>query len=419
LKIEVLTTGDELLEGICPDLNSAHLAREIFQAGLRVSRFHTVGDTLSTLCDLINEIARRADVCLITGGLGPTTDDLTLDALSQVAEVQLIEDPEVWAEIQRHFPNVLKASTSNRRQARVPEGGEALLSEVGTAPGMKIQIHGCTFFAYPGVPRELQWHCAHSFMPWLRERLGDLQSFQRTLRFCLISESLLNERIQALDLPEGLIVGYQSLGVEHRLKLKSPHLHDIEHVTSLIRSTFPVAYLNDEDRPLSAMLLKICQRHGLTLGFAESCTGGAVSSSLVAHPGASSVLMGGIVSYANEVKRTQLGVRDQTLLEQGAVSEACAREMALGARRALNVDWAVSITGVAGPDGGSEAKPVGTVYFGWAGPDYLDAQHYRFNGSRGRVQHSATAYALLGLLRRVERSILNTPSSALPMEEIS
>ena len=419
MEIEVLTTGDELLEGTCLDLNSGHLAHEVFQTGLKVSRFHTVGDTLSTLCDLIGEISARADVCLITGGLGPTTDDLTLDALSQVAKVQLTEDPEVWAYIQDRFPTVLKAPTSNRRQARVPEGGEALLSEVGTAPGIKIQIQGCTFFAYPGVPRELRWHCAHSFMPWLRERLGDRRSFQRTLRFCLIAESLLNERIQALDLPEDLSVGYQSLGVEHRVKLKSDNLHDIERATSLMRAAFPAAYLNDEDRPLSAMLLKICQRHDLTLGCAESCTGGAVSSSIVAHPGASSVLMGGIISYANEVKRDQLGVREQTLIEEGAVSEACAKEMALGARRALNVDWTVSVTGIAGPDGGSEFKPVGTVYFAWAGPDYLDVKRHRFNGNRERVQRGATAYALLGLLRRVERSILTPSSHALPTEELS
>ena len=404
LNIEILTTGDELLEGLITDTNSAHIAREVTPFGVTVRRVTTVGDTLEELRDALLEISARADVCVITGGLGPTSDDLTLDALALAAGVPLEVDEGLWGEIQAFYRGRGRVPPSNRSQARVPRGGTPLRSEVGTAPGMRITLNGCEFFAYPGVPSELYWHCEQTLLPYLAARLS-VTLHRQTLRLCLLGESRLYDLIKPLELPGDVRVGYQALGVEVRLKLSSPSRASLDRAVHLISTTVeadaPGHLVSLNDRSLAEALTALLTAQGLTLATAESCTGGAVSAAIAAVPGASAALLGGVVAYSNEVKRQQLGVSEETLTAHGAVSEACALEMARGARAALGSHWAIAITGIAGPGGGTPEKPVGTVCFAWAGPSGASAERRYIKGDRQRVQSVSTHEALFGLWRRL------------------
>lgn len=402
---EVLTTGDELLSGEWRDRNShavAELLREHSNVSMR--RFTTIGDNLDQLIATIHEISERADLCVMTGGLGPTEDDLTLEALAAAAHAELTLDEALWDEIKTRFPKLERAAEQNRRQARVIAGSEVLRNEVGTAPGVQIKINRCVFFAFPGVPHELARNLTDHLEPWLAPLQTDIpHEHQRVVRVALIGESTVAKRIAALELPPSVKIGYQALHTEHRVKLSAHDESELNRVIEQLKHALGEHYLNALDLSLAEWTLELARSLGVTVGFAESCTGGLLSAALTQIAGSSSVFMGSVISYSNEVKRRSLGVREDTLIAEGAVSEACASEMALGAREALEIDWAVSVTGIAGPGGGSPHKPVGTVCFGWAGPNGVEVERVHFNGDRRRVQATSVAYALLGLTRRLER----------------
>jgi len=405
VQIEILTTGDELLEGAISDTNASYLAHELHMLGLSVQRITTVGDQLEELSETISQISARASLCIITGGLGPTSDDLTLDALALSAGVSLEVDDALWSEIQLRYAKRGRIPPTNRRQARVPEGGAPLRSEVGTAPGMRLQVGSCVFYAYPGVPSELRWHVSQSLIPALRSRQSREVS-QLVWRVGSLGESALQERLNALQdqlrLAPDLRVGYQALGSEVRLKLSSSDAVALHQVIPALREALGGHLVSEEDEPLERVLLHELKRQGLTLGCAESCTGGAISAKMTKTPGSSIAFLGGVVAYSNDVKRALLGVTEETLTSFGAVSAECAGEMATGAREALGVDWAISVTGVAGPGGGSDIKPVGTVYFGWAGPEGCRVSHMLWAGGRAQVQSRSVYYALHELLKMIQ-----------------
>ena len=410
LRIETLTTGDELITGAWIDRHSHMIGQVALDHGVSVRRFNSVGDQLDELVSTISEISARADLCVITGGLGPTEDDLTLDALSAVVGAPLEVSEELWTEILTRFPTLQYAAESNRRQARVISGGEVLTNERGTAPGIRLQIGACTFFCVPGVPQEAQWMVSTYLSPWLNEHLGAVERHHQVIRVALVGESVIAERVKNLELPSGLRVGYQALGAEHRIKLSAADPDVLALGVSQVVQAAGDRYLNDRDLSLAEQVVEVAQSRALTFGFAESCTGGQLSAAVTRVAGVSSVFWGGVISYSNEVKRGILGVKEETLISFGAVSEACAAEMAMGSRNALGVDWAVSVTGIAGPGGGSPEKPVGTVCFGWAHAGGVVTERKRFSGDRHRVQRTAVAYALFHLLRHI---------STLPSSDMS
>jgi nicotinamide-nucleotide amidase len=401
LHIETLTTGDELISGEWIDQHSRTIGQTTLEHGVHVRRFNSVGDELDDLIAVISEISSRADLCVITGGLGPTEDDLTLDALASVAQSSLHVSEPLWADILSRFPKLSHATESNRRQARIIEGSEILTNDRGTAPGVRVRIGKCTFIAIPGVPQEAQWMISTYLCSWLKERLDGIERYHQVVRVALIGESVIAERVRALNLPESIRVGYQALGTEHRIKISSPHPDLLSSAVHQVRRVSGDNYLNDRDRSLAEQVVETAQAQGITFGFAESCTGGQLSAAVTRISGVSSVFLGGIISYSNEVKQALLGVRKETLIDSGAVSEACAAEMARGARRSLGVDWAVSVTGIAGPEGGSAEKPVGTVCFGWANAHKVTVERKQFSGDRHRIQRTAVAYALFMLLRHL------------------
>jgi nicotinamide-nucleotide amidase len=404
-RIEVLITGDELLEGHWSDEHAQTIAKAVRSLGGSISRFNIVGDHLEELKQTLSEIVQRAHVCLITGGLGPTLDDLTIDVLAEVADVKAPIVEETWSEICSRFPQLVKAERSNRRQARLPQGASHLSNPLGTAPAVRLQIEGCEVFALPGVPKEFRWCLSHHFIPWLKQYWGQKKTpylLQKTLRVALVGESVIAERIEALNLPKTVRVGYQTLGSEHRIKVSATEEILLEETCLKIKHTADHNYLNDQDLSLSEQVIQVAGELGVTLGFAESCTGGLLSAALTKTPGASSVFWGSVISYANEIKQRNLSVPEAVLSEYGSVSEVCAKHMAENIRVLLNVDWAVSVTGIAGPGGATPTKSVGTVCFAWASQYGVDTDICYFRGDREEVQNKAVTYSLFHLLRRLQ-----------------
>jgi nicotinamide-nucleotide amidase len=404
MHIEILTIGDELLDGLTVDGNAARLGRMLDPVGLRLARRMSVRDRIPDIVAAMNEIAARAEVCIVSGGLGPTSDDLTVDALAVAADVPLFEDPEVWARIVARFDG--RAPTANnRRQARVPEGGRALQSEIGTAPGIELALGGCTFFLLPGVPREFQWHLEAHVLPLLRERIGErLPPRSRILRFVGIGESAIGARIERLGLSSELAVAYRVRDLDIEVRVRGADPEAVSDAAARIAAAGEETFVGEGDVSLVELVLDACRRHGLTLATAESCTGGLVSSLLTAVPGASDVFRGGVVAYANSVKTQVLGVPPLVLESHGAVSEACAAAMAAGARRVLGADVAVAVTGIAGPAGGTPEKPVGTVCLAWAGGGLDRVTTVLLRGDRDRIRLLSASRALDGIRRGLGRS---------------
>lgn len=402
MRIELLTIGDELTSGLTVDTNAAEIARRLADLGLRVDRVTTLRDDLDALVAEVRAIAARADVCVASGGLGPTPDDLTADALAAAAGVELHEDEAVWAHIRAVFAPS-EPPAVNRRQCRVPAGGRALPTEVGTAPGLELAIGGCTFFALPGVPHEMRWHLDRHVLPALAARLpgGTASWHTRTLAFAGIGESSLAQRIAGVELPAGVRIAWRTRPLVNEVRLSGPDPAALEVAAGRIAAVAASSFLGHGVPGLAEAVLAACRARGLRLGAAESCTGGLLGATVTEVPGASDVFTGAIVSYADAVKAGVLGVPPGVLAEHGAVSEPCARAMAAGARRALGCDVAVAITGIAGPGGGTPDKPVGTVCFGYVGPGFEHTETLRLRGDRARVRLRSVARALDGVRRRL------------------
>ncbi len=396
MRIELFTIGDELLDGVVTDTHTTTIARALDGVGLSIDRVTTLRDDLDVLTAALRDVAARADVCLLA-------DDLTVDALAAAAEVPLEEDPAVWAQIQRIFGDRPIAS-SNRRQARIPVGGRALSSEVGTAPGVELRVGRCLFLALPGVPREMVWHLERHVLPIVDGLRGAAPTLHhRTLKFVGIGESDLASLVEATALPASVEVGYRTALPENHLRLRGPDPAALQAAVDLVLGVAGDRFVGEGRGLVEALLAELGSR-GLTLVTAESCTGGLLGATVTEVAGASAVFVGSVVSYANAVKQSVLNVSEAVLRDEGAVSEACARAMAVGARATLGCDLAVSITGVAGPGGGTEAKPVGTVCFGWQGPDLALEHTRRYRGDRDRVRRLAVGHALDVVRRHVTRT---------------
>lgn len=411
----IVVTGSELLRAEISDENGPFLARELARLGLLCRRITIVGDDPALLEAALKD-GLEADLCLISGGLGPTHDDRTIELLAKATGKKLIVDPELERAIdlvgRRYARNVGSAyhgyEEGVRKQASIPEGAY-VLGLAGTAPGVAIEHEGRVAVALPGPPYELQrlWPAALESKPLL-ELLRRVPPFGlRTLRFYGLAESTLAAALEnAGGDGDGVTVTICARDRELMAELvvdPGAEARADELETALAAAGPDTLFARDE-RPIEAIALDHARERGLKLATAESCTGGLVGARLTKVPGASDVFLGAVVAYANEVKESALGVSTETLERSGAVSAECALEMAQGARRALSADVAVSITGIAGPDGGSEEKPVGLVFFCVASEKETLAQEIRFSGDRDQIRRYATV-AALHLLRRLLEEI--------------
>jgi nicotinamide-nucleotide amidase len=411
MKAAILAVGSELLGTDRLDTNSLLLTALLERHGAELRRKGVAGDSEEEIAAELRALLPRVDLILITGGLGPTADDVTREAVAAALGRELRLDGEVLAALERRFQSFgWRMPEVNRRQAWVVEGAEVLANDRGTAPGLRVESGGCTLFLFPGVPNELEGLMASALEPWLAARSGGIARETAVLKIAGLPESVVEERIapayeefgrEAITILANageirLQATAAGPGPERRARLQAM-------TSRLAALAGDAVYTTREEDTLESVVGALLRAAGTTLTAAESCTGGLFSQRITAVPGSSDYFLGAAVTYSNALKTRLVGVPEAMLAEHGAVSEPVARAMAAGVRRSLGSDWGVGITGVAGPGGGSEAKPVGTVHFAVAGPDdgEVEHRHVRLPGDRDRVRRFATQMVLEMLRRRL------------------
>jgi nicotinamide-nucleotide amidase len=411
--LELITIGDELLLGYTVDTNAAHLARELAAIGVSIVRRATVGDEANDIASAVRQALDRTGAVITTGGLGPTSDDRTRPAIAELFGRELIPDEEQWQALRALWQERGRGEIplTNRTQIMIPRGATVLKNRHGTAPGIWLEDDRGRWCAMlPGVPREMRGMLADELLPRVAARLEGQRRVvvrSRTLRTTGIAESKLAETLGALAGGiDGLSLAYLpgQEGVDLRLTAREMPAEAADSaladgITALRASVSRYAYAEDRT-DLASVVLDACNARGLTLGVGESCTGGLLGARLTAIPGSSSVVIGGVIAYSNGVKEDLLGVGADTLERHGAVSEQVAVEMAAGVRRRLGVDIGVSITGIAGPGGGTPEKPVGLVWIAVDLRGEIRTHGSRFIGDRAEIRFRATQ-AALDLVRRM------------------
>ena len=416
MTVEVLCVGTELLLGQILNSNARWLAERLAALGLPHYRQEVVGDNRERLIAALRAAAGRCRVLITTGGLGPTPDDLTTEAIAAAFDTPLEERPEVWEEIQARLAGRGRPlAPSNRRQALLPRGASLLPNPTGTAPGIIWSPRpGFTVITFPGVPSEMRAMWVASAEPWLRQA-GLVQGVfaSRCLQFWGLAESSLAERVDdLLTSPNPTLAPYAGAGgVMLRLTAHAETTAAAEALLAPLEAELRLRTGLDcygvDDESLASVLLQLLRERGETLAVAESCTGGGLGAALAAVPGASDGFLGGVIAYANALKEQLLGVPAELLLSQGAVSDPVAVAMAEGVRRRTGSTWALALTGVAGPSGGSEEKPVGLVHIGLAGPDGAHSSPVRFGAARGRT--AIQSLSVGEALDRLRRHLLLLP----------
>ncbi|MBT8340366.1 MAG: competence/damage-inducible protein A [Desulfatitalea sp.] len=410
MRAEILATGDEIRTGALVDSNSAYIADRLEGIGVEVTRHHAVGDHLETLAAVFREMAGRCEVAVVTGGLGPTQDDLSSAAAAAAAGVQLVEDARALAQIEAFFAKRGRPMTaSNRKQALFPQGAHCLYNALGTAPGFQMALNGCTLFFLPGVPNEMRAMLGEQVLPQLEQ----LQGSQRRHRLVRVistfgqTESAVGETLAGLtDRFPQVTLGLRAKFPEIQVKL---YLNTADRPAGEAMLAQAVAYgverlqpyvFSLNERTMAAKVGAMLLQRGETLALAESCTGGLAANWITNTPGSSDYFLLSAVTYANAGKVKLLGVSEQTLAEKGAVDEETARQMAEGVRRVAGADYGLATTGIAGPDGGTPDKPVGTICIGLATAKETLSRRHTLSFGRRLMNKRLFATLALDLLRK-------------------
>jgi len=395
--VEILSIGTELLLGNIINTNAQWISEELSQLGLNHFRQSTVGDNCDRIIKVIQEISKISNLLITTGGLGPTPDDLTTEAMAKSFNVTLFERPHLWDEIKQKLPNskLQDDSSSLRKQCLFPKNAQIINNPRGTAPGMIWEpIKGFTILTFPGVPSEMKTMWEETACDFIKTKFSDNYSFfSNTLKFAGIGESSVAEKINdLLNLKNPTVAPYANLGeVKLRITARAKnHLEAkniIKPVKEKLKKDFSKFIFGEDNDTLPSVLIKELTERNQTIVFAESCTGGLLSSSLTSISGSSQVFKGSIVSYSNELKNSLLNISKEKLTKYGAVSEEICETMAINVKEKLGADWAIAISGIAGPNGGSKEKPVGLVYISISGPNnQLTNIKKLFNSTRNRIE---------------------------------
>ena len=407
MKSTIITIGDEILIGQILDTNSRYISQALNRIGVVVAERTSIGDNAAQIIETLDRALAATDIVIITGGLGPTKDDITKHTLAKYFDSELVYNECVGEAVEKLLAARGIAFTDlNRGQAMVPRCCTVLHNYHGTAPGMWFERDGKVVISLPGVPFEMVHLIDDSVIPMLRNRFDLKAIVHKTMITSGIAESILAERIAEWEenLPQVLHLAYLPAPNIVRLRLSAYEV-DGESVERLIdekfeqlRQIIPEAVIGFEDATVEQLVHNILIERGKTLAVAESCTGGAIASKFTAMAGASTYFMAGVVSYSNESKRDILGVNMDDIIHYGAVSESVAVQMAEGVRKAAQSHYAISTTGIAGPTGGSAEKPVGTVWIGIATPTRSFAVLKNCGTDRSQIIQRATAYAIRLLL---------------------
>lgn len=405
---EIISIGDELLIGQVINSNAAWMGEQLFLSGYALRRVVTIGDSETDLHEALNEAIGRAQFIFLTGGLGPTSDDITKPALCNYFHVPLVWNQEAYFQVEALFSRRgMIVTERNRQQAMLPANCTAIPNPNGTAPGMWFEHQGSIIVAMPGVPFEMKPMFADEVLPRIRLRFASNNYFFRTVMTTGAGESAIAERLKAFEdtLPEGFKLAYLPQPGIVRLRLGASGADGAQlqnllrlKVSELVSLLPDIVYGYDNEMP-EEVVSRLFIEQKLTLGLAESCTGGYLAHLFTTLPGSSAFFKGSIVAYANEAKTSVLGVDPRLISAFGAVSPEVAQAMAQGARKALQTDYAIGITGIAGPGGGTPEKPVGTVWIAMAGPELAETEHFLFGDRRDRnIRRSALA--ALNMLRK-------------------
>ncbi|MFV0527391.1 MAG: competence/damage-inducible protein A [Lachnospiraceae bacterium] len=409
--VELISVGTEILLGNIVNTNAAYLSKKCADLGLSLYYQTVVGDNDARLTNVTKTALERSDVLIYTGGLGPTKDDLTKEVVAQVFNLPLVEDAAWRVKLEEFLEIFVKnhpgrvATSNNWKQALIIEGAKVLPNSNGTAPGLLLEKDGKTVILLPGPPNELKPMFKEQVFPYLRSLQPEI-IYSQMIKICGIGESQVESEISDLIEAQSnpTIAPYAKTGEVHlRVTAKAQSEAEAKELnkpmlTELKKRFGRNIFTSDEDETLSDVIITLMKNLKMTLSLAESCTGGWLASKMVSHAGASEVFKEGFVTYSNKAKRRTIAVHKETLKKYGAVSAQTAIEMARGGNRQAHTDVCVSITGIAGPGGGSPAKPVGTVFIACAIHDKVKVSEFHFTGEREKIREQA-AVAALTLLR--------------------
>lgn len=401
----ILSTGDEITTGKVVDSNSNYLADKLVEAGVDVAAVITVGDVPDRIVWAWQQAIEKADVIISTGGIGPTADDLTTELVAKLAGVDLFFSEDVAENIRRLFASLNRPMPENNlKQARFPKGAEIIANHLGTAPGYRLDLdtpHGRKhLIILPGVPREMKPMMEQTVLPWLREMRGGGEVFlTRAFQTFGISESGLDEAVTGTVAEhEGRLAfraSFPQISLKVTVRGKPNEVESrLEELSNRIRSRVGSYVYGEGDVTMEEVVGKLLKQHGKTVAFAEACSGGLVSHRLTNVPGSSVYFHGAVLAYADAAKVNLLGVKPETLQLHGSVSEETAREMAAGVRERLGANIGVAVTGIAGPDGGTPEKPVGTAFLALAADGTLVSRKYQLWGNREWIKTLVAQLAL-------------------------
>jgi nicotinamide-nucleotide amidase len=405
---EIITIGDEILYGQITDTNSQWMSAELDKIGVRTFRKTSIGDSKEAILNALQAAEAVADIILMTGGLGPTKDDITKHTLAEYFGTELVFNQSVLDNITRLFSaRGREVTPTNRQQAYIPANCKVLPNLIGTAPAMWFERNGKVFVSLPGVPYEMKKLMKETVLPMLQTQFETPHIIHRMIKTINIPESTLSDLIEEweLSLPPHLKLAYLPRMGQVRLRLtgtgtdKEALLADIDRETAKVVALIGKHFYGYDDDEIETIVAKLLLEQGKTIATAESCTGGYIAHQFTQHAGASRYFVGGIVAYSNELKISQLGVLPETLAAYGAVSEATVRQMAENVRVRYGASIGIATTGIAGPDGGTPEKPVGTVWIGYADGTQVIAQKLALAQERS-LNISLTCNAILDLVRK-------------------
>ncbi len=403
--IEVIATGNELLDGTISDTNTQRLALKLRPLGLKIRRSSVVTDDPAEISRALALAVSRSDVVIVSGGLGPTTDDLTLDVAAKTFGSKMISSVQARRNVLNRVKKLKrKFNAGHEKQSMIPQGADVLANDEGTAPAISWKLGDRRMFFLPGVPREFDHVLDRHLMPFFSRMRAPVANFLFVLKIFGVPESELNEWARRQKLPKGVSVGFRTRLPENHLKFEVTARNEaaarrlIAPLVAKVRKQFGSLFFSMGEESFEEVILAQLLKQKKQIAIAESCTGGLVSSMLTSVSGASAILNRSFVVYSNQSKMDLLGVKEETLNKHGAVSEQTAREMALGAMKRSGVDKAVSITGIAGPLGGTKQKPVGTVWLAVATRKGIRSQLLQLGLANRDLIQKFSAYQALRLL---------------------
>jgi nicotinamide-nucleotide amidase len=408
MQATIITIGDEILIGQVVDTNSAYMAGELNKIGVKVHQILSISDNTEDIISALDSVKMNSEIVLITGGLGPTKDDITKQALAQFFKCGMMTHQPTLEKVKKRMAQLgVKLSEINRAQADVPEKCLVLNNNSGSAPGMLFSEENTVFISMPGVPFEMKDIMRSEVIPYLKSNFELPFRFHKTFLTVGVAESILSERLNdfELNLPSNFSFAYLPSPAQVRLRLSAfgTNAEEIEtrfsEYASQLETLLDVDLFGYNEDTLEAVVGKTLLENSLTIATAESCTGGNLAKIISSVPGASAYFKGSIVAYSNDIKMDLLSVSEENLCKYGAVSEQTAIEMAQNIKKVMGTNYGLSTSGIAGPTGGSEEKPVGTVWIGLATPTKTFAQKFNFGENRDRTVIRST-YAALNMLRK-------------------